>query len=97
MENKTMMTDFYELTMAQTYFDKGEQNKKVYFDIFFRSNPFNGGYAIMGGLDNIVDYINNMDVYVRDKQGNILKHHAHIGAFNMYDCQKIIIDVNKNE
>ena len=41
----------------------------------------------------IVDYINNMDVYVRDEQGNILKHHAYIGAFNMYDCQKIIIDV----
>ena len=45
----------------------------------------------------IVDYINNMDVYVRDEQGNILKHHAHIGAFNLYDCQKIIIDVNKDE
>ena len=44
----------------------------------------------------IVDYINNMDVYIRDEQENILKHHAHIGAFNMYDCQKIIIDVNKN-
>ena len=44
----------------------------------------------------IVDYINNMDVYVRDEQGNILKHHAYIGAFNLYDCQKIIIDVNKN-
>lgn len=43
----------------------------------------------------IVDYINNMDVYVRDKQGNILKHNAHIGAFNMFECQKIIIDVNK--
>ena len=59
MKNNTMVIDFYEFTMAQTYFDKGEQNKKVYFDIFFRSNPFNGGYAIMGGLDNIVDYINN--------------------------------------
>lgn len=62
MENKTIMTDFYELTMAQTYFDKGEQNKKVYFDIFFRSNPFNGGYAISGGLDNIVEYINNFKI-----------------------------------
>lgn len=62
MENKTMMTDFYELTMAQTYFDKGEQNKKVYFDIFFRKNPFEGGYAIMGGLDNIIDYINNFKI-----------------------------------
>ena len=45
----------------------------------------------------IVDYINSMPVYVRDEQGNILKHHAHIGAFNLYDCQKIIIDTNKNE
>jgi len=66
MENKTMMTDFYELTMAQTYFDKGEQNKKVYFDIFYRTNPFNGGYAIMGGLDNIVDYINNFKISEED-------------------------------
>lgn len=66
MENKTMMTDFYELTMAQIYFDKGEQNKKVYFDIFFRTNPFNGGYAIMGGLDNIVDYINNFKISEED-------------------------------
>ena len=44
----------------------------------------------------IVDYINSMPVYIRDEQGNILKHHAHIGAFNLYDFQKIIIDVNKN-
>lgn len=66
MENKTMMTDFYELTMAQTYFDAGEQNKKVYFDIFFRNNPFNGGYSISGGLDNIVDYINNFKISEED-------------------------------
>lgn len=45
----------------------------------------------------IVDYINNsMQVYVRDEQGNILKHHAHIGSFNLNDFQKIIIDVNKD-
>ena len=44
----------------------------------------------------IVDYINDKDVYVRDEQGNILKHHAYIGAFNLNDFQKIIIDVNKN-
>ena len=62
MANKTLMTDFYELTMAQTYFDKKEQDKKVYFDVFFRKNPFNGGYTIMGGLDNIVEYINNFKI-----------------------------------
>lgn len=64
--NKTLMTDFYEFTMAQTYFDKGEQNKKVYFDVFFRQNPFEGGYAIMGGLDEIVNYINNFKITESD-------------------------------
>ena len=64
--NKTMMIDFYEFTMAQTYFDKGEENKKVYFDIFFRSNPFNSGYTLMGGLDEIIDYINNFKITNED-------------------------------
>lgn len=59
MENKTLMTDFYELTMAQTYFLEGKQKEEAYFDIFFRKNPFNGGYTISCGLDNIIDYINN--------------------------------------
>lgn len=59
MENKTMMIDFYEFTMAQVYFDKGETNKKVYFDIFFRNNPFDGGYTLMGGLDEVINYIKN--------------------------------------
>ena len=45
----------------------------------------------------IVDYINSMPVYVRDEQGNILKHHAYIGSFNLNDFQKIIIDVNKDK
>lgn len=44
----------------------------------------------------VVDYINNsMQVYVRDEQGNILKHHAHISSFNSDDYTKIIIDVKK--
>lgn len=64
--NKTLMTDFYELTMAQTYFDKNEQDKIVYFDIFFRSNPFKGGYAISGGLDNIIEYILNFKITDED-------------------------------
>ena len=41
----------------------------------------------------IVNYINSMPVYVRDEQGNILKHHAHISSFNPDDYTKIIIDV----
>ncbi len=59
MENKTMMTDFYELTMAQTYFDAGKKDEKAYFDIFFRTNPFNGGYTMTGGLDETIKYLQN--------------------------------------
>ena len=59
--NKTMMTDLYELTMAQTYFDDKAFEKVVYFDGFFRSNPFDGGYAIMSGVDNIIEYIQNIE------------------------------------
>jgi len=62
MNNLTLMTDLYELTMAQTYFEKGEKNKKAYFDIFIRSNPFNSGYTISGGLDNIIEYIKNFKI-----------------------------------
>lgn len=57
--NKTMMTDFYELTMAQTYFEAGKKDEVAYFDVFFRKNPFEGGYTISNGLDNIIEYINN--------------------------------------
>ena len=59
MENKTLMTDFYELTMGQTYFDEGKEDEEVYFDIFFRKNPFAGGYTISGGLAETIDYIRN--------------------------------------
>lgn len=58
-DNKTLMTDFYELTMAQTYFDAGKENEIAYFDTFFRKNPFEGGYTISNGVDNIIEYINN--------------------------------------
>ena len=57
--NHTLVMDFYELTMAQTYFNDGKQNEVVYFDVFFRENPFHGGYTISGGLEEIIEYIEN--------------------------------------
>ena len=54
-----MVIDNYEFKMSQTYFDMGLKDTKVYFDVFFRKNPFEGGYTIFGGLDDIIDYINN--------------------------------------
>lgn len=57
--NDTMLVDDYEIKMGQTYFDAGVKDTVVVFDVFFRRNPFKGGYTISGGLDNIIDYINN--------------------------------------
>lgn len=57
--NKTLMTDFYELTMAQTYYKEGKKDEILFFDIFFRENPFHGGYTLSGGLEEIIEYIKN--------------------------------------
>ena len=59
-ENYTMLFDFYELTMGKGYFLSGLKDKISYFDVFYRQNPDNGGYAIACGLEQIVDYINNL-------------------------------------
>ncbi len=58
--NLTMLTDFYELTMANGYFENGMGNTISYFDLFFRNVPENGGFAIMAGLDQAIDYMNNL-------------------------------------
>ena len=60
MDNKTMMTDLYELTMAQVYFNSGEKDKIAIFDAFFRKEPVDAGYGIMAGLDNIIKYIQEL-------------------------------------
>ena len=58
--NMTMLTDFYELTMGKGYLDDGEAEKIVYFDAFFRNVPEQGGYAIMAGLEQVIDYLSDL-------------------------------------
>jgi len=58
--NLTMLCDFYELTMGNGYFEKGFQDKITYFDLFFRSVPDGGGFAIAAGLEQVVEYITNL-------------------------------------
>lgn len=58
--NLTMLTDFYELTMSNGYFEHGLKDKIVCFDMFFRRVPDNGGYALMMGLEQLIDYIKNL-------------------------------------
>ena len=59
-ENYTMLFDFYEMTMAHGYFNTDYKDKICYFDVFYRSVPDKGGYAICCGLESIIDYILNL-------------------------------------
>ena len=58
--NLTMLCDYYELTMGNGYFADGMQDRICYFDVFYRDNPDNGGFAIAAGLEQIIDYIQNL-------------------------------------
>lgn len=58
--NLTMLMDFYELTMSNSYFCRGLGNKKVVFDLFYRKNPDNGGYVVCAGLESLIQYLMNM-------------------------------------
>ncbi len=72
--NMTMLCDFYELTMGNGYLKAGYQDRITYFDVFFRNVPDQGGFAICAGLDQLIDYIENLhfdeeDIhYLREKQ-----------------------------
>jgi len=59
-KNLTMLTDFYEFTMAHGYFEKGIGDRRAYFDMFYRRVPDNGGYAIMAGVEQLIEYFRNL-------------------------------------
>ena len=73
--NHTMLCDFYELTMGNGYFQTGLGEQICYFDVFFRSVPDGGGFAIAAGLEQVIEYIQNLrfdeeDIeYLRGKGG----------------------------
>ena len=58
--NLTMLCDFYELTMSNGYFQYGYKDRITYFDVFYRSVPDGGGFAIAAGLEQVVAYIQNL-------------------------------------
>ena len=59
--NMTMLTDFYEFTMANGYLKSGMQDTEAVFDMFFRTVPENGGFAIMAGLEQLVDHLKSLE------------------------------------
>ena len=71
--NLTMLCDFYELTMANGYFQTGLQDRICYFDVFYRSVPDKAGFALAAGLAQVVEYIQNLSfdeedlAYLRSK------------------------------
>jgi len=69
--NLTMLMDFYEFTMANGFYEEGMKDKIAYFDVFFRENPDNGGFAIMAGVGQIIEYLS--DLHFSDEDINYLK------------------------
>ena len=63
--NLTLLTDLYELTMMQGYFET-QENETVIFDVFFRANPNKSGYSIMAGLNQVIQYIKNLNFSYED-------------------------------
>jgi nicotinate phosphoribosyltransferase len=58
--NLTMLTDFYEITMANGFFCTGNGERTVYFDMFFRTIPDGGGLAIMAGVEQVIRYLKDL-------------------------------------
>ena len=58
--NMTMLCDFYELTMGNGYFRNGYKDRITYFDVFFRKVPDQGGFAIAAGLEQLIEYIEDL-------------------------------------
>ena len=65
-QNLTLMTDLYELTMMQGYFRNKDRNETVIFDAFYRSNPMDSGYAVCAGLEQVIEYINDLHFSAED-------------------------------
>ena len=59
-KNYTLLVDFYELTMANGFFKEGMRDKTVIFDMFFREVPDNGEYTIVAGLEQLIEYMENL-------------------------------------
>ena len=58
--NYTMLCDLYELSMANGYFQTQLKDRITYFDVFFRRVPDGGGFAIAAGLEQVIEYIQNL-------------------------------------
>ena len=91
--NLTMLTDFYEITMANGYFCTDMADNIACFDMFFRRIPDDGGYAIMAGLEQVIEYLKSLEFtdedieYLRKQQifnEDFLKYLSNSNLHAMY-------------
>jgi nicotinate phosphoribosyltransferase len=73
-----LLCDFYEFTMSNGYFKNGHAGKITYFDVFFREVPDGGGFAIAAGLQQVIDYIENL--HFREDEIYFLKQKGIFGS-----------------
>ncbi|WP_418706415.1 nicotinate phosphoribosyltransferase, partial [Anaerotruncus massiliensis (ex Liu et al. 2021)] len=64
--NLTMLTDFYEITMSNGYLEYGLEERTAVFDMFFRKIPDDGGFAIFAGLEQLIEYIKDLEFTEED-------------------------------
>lgn len=89
--NLTMLTDFYEITMSNGFLENGKADEIVYFDMFFRRVPDNAGFAIMAGLEQLIEYIRSLSFtesdieYLRSKKMFSEKFLAYLENFR-FEC-----------
>ena len=60
MYTKALLTDLYQLTMMQGLFFEGKHEQQCVFDRYYRTNPFQGGYTVVAGLEHLIDYVHNI-------------------------------------
>ena len=91
-KNRTMLCEFYELTMGNGYFKCGYSERMTYFDVFFRSVPDKGGFAIAAGLEQVIEYIQNLHFSKEDLaylRGRNLFDEAFCPTWNTLNLQEI--------
>ena len=81
-DSLTLHTDLYQINMMQVYFDQGIHNKKAVFEVYFRQQPFNNGYAVFAGLERIVHYLE--DLRFSDSDIDYLESLGYHGEFLDY-------------
>ena len=93
--NLSLVMDFYELTMSQCYFNSEHRNRIVTFDMFYRRNPDQGGYALFAGLEELIGYIQNLHFVDEDIEYlRSLNKFSEEHTFEKLDTQQIDKIVN---